>query len=107
MVDYTKPAMRDESWRRWKGGDKLAKELAAFYTAKRATQRIAANNPTFSGPPAANGSLSNRHQQRINAALAKSPGRRWLDGRPRVAAFFGMTPAESDPALPGKDTPVR
>lgn len=40
MVDYTKPAMRDESWRRWKGGAKLAEDLRQFYTNKRVWDRL-------------------------------------------------------------------
>lgn len=108
MVDYTKKEMRDETWRRWKGGAKLAAELAAFYTAKRATNRIAANNPTFSGSPGGNGALQSKgHQERINALLAKSPGARWLGARPKVAAFFGVSPKEEAANNPGQDPPVR
>lgn len=55
MVDYTKPAMRDETWRRWKGGKKLADELRNFYTAKHVFDRQAALNPASPGPVAANG----------------------------------------------------
>lgn len=43
MVDYTKAEMRDESWRRWKGGAKLSEQLRDFYTNKRVFDRLAAD----------------------------------------------------------------
>lgn len=48
MVDYTKPQYRDESWKRWKGGDQLAKDLNAFYTNKRVFDRLGAQQPLAS-----------------------------------------------------------
>lgn len=50
MVDYTDPLMRDETYRRWKGGSKLADELRKFYTSPAALKRIAANNASAMGP---------------------------------------------------------
>lgn len=58
MVDYTQPTMRDETWRRWKGGQKLADELRAFYTNQRVFDRLAIANPmaptVVPGTPAEN-----------------------------------------------------
>lgn len=53
MVDYTDPLMRDESYRRWKGGAALAEELRKFYTSPAALQRIARNNAMGPALPAA------------------------------------------------------
>lgn len=50
MVDYTKPEMRDETWRRWKGGQKLADDLRAFYTNQRVFKRLAFQNPMAPTP---------------------------------------------------------
>lgn len=79
MVDYTKKTMRDETWRRWKGGKKLANELRNFYTAKHVFDRQAALNPATPGPPAANGEF---HQtRRVSELLRRS---RYGDGRSQV-----------------------
>lgn len=62
MVDYTKPAMRDETWRRWKGGSKLADELRNFYTNERVWKRQAVQNPMGPAlPPAASAALKGRY----------------------------------------------
>lgn len=49
MVDYTKPTMRDETWRRWKGGKKLADQLRDFYTNPRVWARLGQAAPML-GP---------------------------------------------------------
>lgn len=56
MVDYTKPEMRDATWRIWKGGQKLADELRSFYTKKNVFDRIAAQNPMGPATPKTSGS---------------------------------------------------
>lgn len=106
MVDYTKPAMRDETWRRWKGGKKLADELRTFYTAKHVFERQAALNPALPGKPAANGEyLSARLKRRLMSGhdnpVRRNMLRRQLRGLMRQAT--GSAPAN----LPGRYGPKR
>ena len=53
MVNYSNPLMRDETWRRWKGGQKLADDLRNFYTSKRVFDRLGQQVPLASGAGAA------------------------------------------------------
>lgn len=106
MVDYTKKEMRDESWRRWKGGAKLAKELRVFYTTKKALDRVAFHNPGWTDKPAANGETKQK--------AARWSARRRMDfheigKQKRVLQQVYGTPAAAAPAapLPGKDSPTR
>lgn len=100
MVDYTKPAMRDESWRRWKGGQKLADELRTFYTNKRVFDRLGQSVPTAAGEkPGRDGSKPRtRLVQRLHMGVAQRNAqklRRSVKRRVEAAA----TP------LPGQDAP--
>ena len=102
-------SMRDESWRRWKGGTKLADELRVFYTSKGAMDRIARNNAVgglAAGTPAPNGEM-----------VRKGAGwnaRRRMDfreiGKQKqvLQAVYGQREAAAPSApLPGKDSPTR
>lgn len=44
---------KDDSYNTWKGGAKLKEQLTAFYTSKRATERIAKQNSFGAATPAA------------------------------------------------------
>lgn len=74
MVDYTKPTMRDETWRRWKGGQKLADELRAFYTHKRVFDRLGAQVPLAGASSPATQAARKGLWARVAAMQAKSPG---------------------------------
>lgn len=112
MVDYTKPAMRDESWRRWKGGSKLAKDLNAFYTAKRATDRIAWHNSqaglSAGSKPSANGDLLQSTRREALKAFLMGEQRGQTRGWPgiveRAKAAVAAAPAAG---MPGQDGPKR
>lgn len=77
MVDYTKPAMRDESWRRWKGGAKLANQLRDFYTSKRVFERLGQAVPLQSASATATTDAQSEQQkmrgQMINAFFGRGP----------------------------------
>lgn len=110
MVDYTKMPMRDESWRRWKGGAKLAADLAAFYTAKRVTDRMALQNPGFSANPAPNGQLGDKRaayrKQKLDELVGFSSGRGSGNRRNIQRAFAVKASAPEDP-VPGLTAPKR
>lgn len=111
MVDYTKPAMRDESWRRWKGGAKLSEALKVFYTTPAAAARIASMNAVtpVKATLGRNGEVKKFGRYRTQM-LANSYGMRnyakalaRAQGQMRRAA---STMADSS-ALPGRDAPRR
>lgn len=113
MVDYTKPAMRDESWRRWKGGKKLADQLRVFYTSKSALDRIAWHNAN-AGLSASSGKLSPNGD--IRSAVRREALKAFLGGEQRgqqrgwpgiQARAQAAVASATSPSLPGKDSPSR
>lgn len=105
MVDYTKKEMRDESWRRWKGGKKLAEDLRIFYTSKRALDRIAANNAGHGmadAKPERNG--RGQRLRLVQRLHQNSPGQRNMRNLRRAA---NRRPAEAAAPYPGQSSPTR
>lgn len=110
MVDYTKPAMRDESWRRWKGGKKLADELRLFYTSKTALDRIARATALATGKPAANGDTSAKRKYSTFRLLMEAD--RLGKGQSRKAMqiarrSLGRNAGKATTVLPGQVAPKR
>lgn len=107
MVDYTKPAMRDESWRRWKGGKKLADDLRVFYTNKRVFDRLGYKAASLSaGSAQPNGELTDRQRLRghmINAFL----NNRTTDRGSRVLGGTRLMSSAPAADLPGQSSPRR
>lgn len=89
MVDYTKKPMREESWFRWKGGDKLAAKLRLQYTTPAALARIAALNPMASNKtPGCKGCAARREKLRQIFSHNRTRGQGGMDRRPRSLASF-------------------
>lgn len=87
MVDYTKDVMRDETWRRWKGGQKLADELKAFYTNKRVFDRLAISNPMGPTLPASVAQPMTRGDRLKKLGVGRNVPT-WANAR-AVGAIFG------------------
>lgn len=87
MVDYTKPGMRDETWRRWKGGQKLADELRSFYTAKHVFGRIATQNAVLGSPSSTATTDAQAERQKMRGQM--------------INAFFGRGPEGQKLSLGG------
>lgn len=111
MVDYTKPTMRDESWRRWKGGKKLADELRTFYTAKHVFGRIAAQNSALgpSGTRSANGEVMSATRREAMAAFLGGHKQGQQGGWPGIVArgAAAAAAATANTGLPGQTGPKR
>lgn len=90
MVDYTKDVMRDETWRRWKGGTKLAEDLRNFYTNPRVFARLAAQgNPMGPSSAVAAGASDWKKEARegwLRHMLGMGPGR-------NPGGRFGLSPS--------------
>lgn len=104
MVDYTRPAMRDESYRRWKGGQKLANELRLFYTSKARLDQIAASNPMAPKETACKGCKNRRDAIRRAWNQTRKRGR---DGFDVIRRRVQPKPKAPAPHLPGRDAPTR
>lgn len=93
MVDLTKKPLREESWFRWKGGDKLAAKLRLQYTTPAALARIAAMNPMASDKtPGCKGCAARRKVIRnIFNWNSKTRGAGGIDRKPRNLASFSPT----------------
>lgn len=98
MVDYTKAEMRDESWRRWKGGAKLSEQLRNFYTNKRVFDRLAADaarlgtaSPSTANDPAPNLGRKGRSWNAWNADYRIAGGRRSQLFAARLRSQYGST----------------
>lgn len=104
MVNYARKEMRDETWRRWRGGKKLADDLRAFYTSKTAMDRVAKNNG-FGSSPSPNGAVKTRGQ-RLAGIFFSDKRTRGRSGFPVKRGM--MRPRRSPRAhLPGQDAPSR
>lgn len=96
MVDYTKPAMRDETWRRWKGGTKLAEDLRNFYTNPRVWTRLGQANPMTPIPPANTPAGDVRKQWALHGLKRTSRLRMSSRGRKMMIMKLGGS-------IPGED----
>lgn len=101
-------SQRDESWLRWKGGDKLAADLRLFYTAPHALKRLGESQPF----QAATKSMSNGKRVIANWYLAQMSGRRSHAGSLPIGkvleAARRANKAPSAPAsVPGQTAPRR
>lgn len=116
FYDATKKERRDESWRRWKGGQKLADQLRVFYTSKSALDRIAWHNANAglsaaTSKPKANGDLRSAIRREAIAALIGGQKRGQQGGWPgivsRAQAAVSAASAQSDAGLSGQTGPKR
>lgn len=105
MVDYTKKEMRDETWRRWRGGKKLADDLRAFYTSKTAMDRVARNNG-FGSTVAKNGRVKTRGYRMFNL-LSGSHQRVLGDSYRRGTGPGRVAAKQASGGLPGRHAPSR
>lgn len=100
MVDYTLPQFRDETYRRWEGGDKLAADLRAFYTNKRVFDRLGQSVPLAS--PEAKGAkygFNQRHYQSLQDRGHNGAALRYLRSASPDAASTPTGPSIRGSAL--------
>lgn len=108
MVDYTKPAMRDETWRRWKGGKKLADDLRTFYTAKHVFGRLAANNAVMASASATAMTDAQAERQKLRGQMINSFfNNRTTDRGSRQLGSVRLMGTTSNDGLPGQSGPKR
>lgn len=108
MVDYTGRARRDESWRRWRGGKKLATDLRVFYTTKTALDRIAWHNKQAGVSAGARSSPNGEFRSMLrDMALRVFSGLKDGSWRTSVESARSSSAKGRGAPLPGRDAPRR